>query len=297
MVNQKRYILCLICLIFCGICISQIPASELYLFQLTEDQSGQIHIHSPQYLSAFNQNGYTNQPFFMSQQELYVSVRKPQENQNDIFSIDISNRSVRQVTKTPQSEYSPTRIANTNYFGCVRQTTSGENIQNLYRYPIDQSNNGKALIPNTTNVGYFYFLKDNQAAVFLVDEPNKLAVADVHLNQVSFLSSNIGRCLRQHPDGSLLYVHKYTDDYWYLKLYDIENKRASIVTQTLAGREDFCIDQAGHIYMADGSKLYWHNGEENADWNLIFDLSVYGIQNISRMAINSNNQIAIINTP
>jgi hypothetical protein len=293
----KRFLVSCICLFLGVICVCQIPATELYLFQLTEDQSGQFHIHSPQYLSAFNQGGYTNQPFFISNQELYVSVRKPQENQNDIFSIDISNLSIRQVTKTPQSEYSPTRIGNTSYFGCIRQTTTGENIQNLYRYPIDQSSNGEALIPNTINVGYFYFLEDDQAAVFLVDEPNKLAVANIQTNQVSFLSSNIGRCLRQHSDGSLLYVHKYTDDYWYLKLYDIENKRASIVTETLAGREDFCIDKRGNIFMADGSKLFVHNGSENTKWKLVFDLSVYGIQNISRLAINADNQIAMINTP
>jgi hypothetical protein len=186
---------------------AQVPSTDLFLFQLSEDPSGRYHIHSPKYLSSFNPGGYTNQPTFISDHELYVSVRTIQENQNDIYAIDIQNASVRQVTDTPQSEYSPTRIKQSGYFGCVRQTTTGENIQNLFRYPLDQSTNGLAFIPKTMNVGYFSFLEENQAALFLVDDPNKLAIADLTTQKTEFLSSNIGRCLRTHPDGSLIYVH------------------------------------------------------------------------------------------
>lgn len=285
--------------LFCGLgalATAQVPAADLYLFELTENQGGAVHVHSPKYLSDFNRGGYTNQPFFVSDQELYVSVRLKEDNQNDIYAIQVADRTIRKVTETPDSEFSPTLFPDQARIGCVRQTTKGPNRQNLVVFPVDQSDNGQILLPEVENIGYFCPLDGGTIALFLVDGENRLAFSDPATGKTEARLSNIGRCLRMDQAGNLIYVHKYTDTYWYIKSYDPRLKRSAIITETLPGEEDFCLDQNGRIFMGKGSKLYLHPGTEGGDWNEIGDLSVYGIDRITRLALNRNNQLALIST-
>ena len=295
MMNMKIHILFLYCCIS-TVALAQVPVTDLYLLQLTEQPSGTLHVHSPKYLSEFNEGGYTNQPFFVSDQELYVSVRRKGDEQNDIYAIQPENRTIRKVTDTPESEFSPTLFPENGWIGCVRQTTEGPNRQNLVVFPLDQSDNGQTLFPDQENIGYFCPMDEQSVALFLVGDESRLAMSNIETGKTETRLSNIGRCLRKHPDGSLVYVHKYTDEYWYLKAYDLRNKRSSIIAETLPGEEDFCLDAQGRVYMGKGSKLYVHPGIENGEWTEIGDLSVYGIRNITRLALNGNNQLALIST-
>lgn len=289
---QTLFLLCCVG----ALALAQVPETDLYLFQLTEQPAGSIHVHSPEYLSGFNKGGYTNQPCFVTDRELYISVRKKEDNQNDLYAIQIDNRTIRRVTDTPDSEFSPTLFPDRARIGCVRQTTKGPNRQNLVVFPVDQSENGRILLPDVENIGYFCPMDAGIIALFLVEDQSRLAFSDPTTGNTEPRLSNIGRCLRLDPDGNLVYVHKYTDAYWYLKSYDPIQKRSGIITETLPGEEDFCLDKRGRIFMGKGSKLFMHPGTEDGDWNEISDLSVYGVGNITRLALNGNNQLALIST-
>jgi hypothetical protein len=295
MMNLKTYLLFL----FCGIgsvAFAQVPVTDLYLVQLTEQPAGTFHVHSPEYLSDFNAGGYTSQPFFASDQELYISVRKKGDDQNDLYAIHVDNQTIRKVTDTPESEFSPALLPGNGWLACVRQTVKGPNRQTLVAFPRDQSSNGQTLLPEREDIGYFCPLNEETIALFLVNDESRLALANIETGKTEFSLSNIGRCLRKHPEGDLVYVHKYTDAYWYLKIYDFENKRSSIITETLSGEEDFCLDAEGRIFMGKGSKLFVHPGKEDGQWAEIGDLSAYGIRNITRLALNGDNQLALIST-
>lgn len=291
---KSYHIIVFLLVIFASCINAQIPSTSLYLVDLDLNASVDNPVKNVSYLSAFNQNGYTNQPSFFSDDEAYVSVRKEGASQNDIYCLNIRNNTVRQVTDTPQSEYSPTLLPDGKSFGCVREILGDQVNQKLFVYPLDQSSNGKNLLPNIPNVGYFSFLKNKEIALFLVEENSKLAVANSGNGETSFLSSNIGRCLRTDVEGQLIYVHKYTDSFWYLKSYDVQQRRASIIDQTLAGKEDFCILPSGSYMMGNGSQLFIHNGNEDSDWILLADLSKFGITNITRLAVNKRSQLIIV---
>ena len=285
----------LVILVFLSHCLmAQVPVTELYLLDFTIDDTGRYHIHSPRYLSSFNMNGYTNQPMFISDDEVYVSVRKQGEDQHDIYSVHIGNGTVRQVTKTDESEYSPTPMGDGQKFACLRQVTGGEMDQQIFEYPIDQQGFGYPLMSNVKNAGYFAFLPNSNIAMFLLDEPNLLAIGNLQSRQYETISSNVGRCLRTTENGSLVYVHKFSEDYWYLKEYDTTAKRAKIIAETPDGREDFAIAPDGSIVMGDGGDMFiLRQGTD--EWEFIFDLSIFGINNITRLAINNRNQIVVVN--
>lgn len=273
---------------------AQVPVTDLYLFQLTEDDTSRWHAHSPKYLSGFNEEGYTNQPAFMTDDVLYVSVKKPEMQQNDIFSLDLSSGHIDEVTSTEVSEFSPTKMPDGVSFSCVRQVHGEEVDQQLYQYPFDRSLNGKSAFADIKNVGYHCWLGDDDVAMFLVHDPAQLALANMASGAHKVLASKIGRCLRKTPDGRLAYVHKYTDEFWYLKVMNPQNGDTEILTQTLPECEDFVIGPEGNYFMGKGSILYYLDTKGEKEWRPVADLAIFGIKKITRLAINSRLQLAVV---
>ncbi len=134
---------------------AQVPNTELYLFDLTVDDTSGYHVHSPRYLSGFNAGGYTNQPAFMDDNTLYVSVYSDSSGQNDIYALNLTGNTVEQVTTTDESEFSPTPHPDGVHFTCIRQVIGGETNQQLYQYPLDRSDEGSSVWPGILTVGYY----------------------------------------------------------------------------------------------------------------------------------------------
>jgi outer membrane protein assembly factor BamB len=276
--------------------LAQVPVTDLYLFQLTMDAEKIWHAHSPTYLSGFNDKGYTNQPEFITDDVLYVSVRSPHMEQNDIFSLNTKSGKIEQVTSTDESEFSPLKMPDGRSFSCVRQVHGDDMDQQLFSYPIDRSLNGSTLFSDIKNIGYHCWLNDNELALFLVNDPSRLATANVDAGTHKVLASKIGRSLHMTPDGKLAYVHKYTDEFWYLKTMDPKSGDTEIVTQTLPECEDFVISSDGYYFMGQGSELFVldpRSGEGKA-WQKVADLGIFGVEKITRLAMNARGDIAVV---
>lgn len=271
------------------------PATDLFLFQLTQDDSSRWHIHAPQLLSGFNPGGYTNQPAFITDDTLFVSVRKTSEDQNEIYALDLHALSLTRVTRTPQNEFSPLGHPDGDSFSCVRQETARDTMdQQVYIYPLDKSENGRPAFSDVRNVGYHCWLTEEKIALFLVGEPVRLALGNTMADTYRIWVSDIGRCLQRTPSGNLAYVHKYTDEFWYLKEMDVETRRSEIITRVPIGSEDFVLTAEGVCFMGHGSLLSVFDPAISDEWVPVLDLSMYGISKITRLAINSRNQLAVV---
>lgn len=296
--NRKTYLqLCFTSIILLSVIAStfaQVPVTDLYLFQLTQDNSGKWQAHSPKFLSGFNEGGYTNQPEFITDDELYVSVQTAEMQQNDIFSLNILTGQFEPVTATEASEFSPSKAPHSDAFSCVRQVI-GEGVdQQLFTYPLDRSRNGKSEFREIKNIGYYCWLDEKLAGMFLVDEPSHLALADTETGEHKIIASNIGRSLRRTTEGKLAYVHKYSDEFWYLKTLDPNTLETEILTKTLQNSEDFVISQGGHYFMGKESVLYVFDPSQSEDWIPVADLGIFGVQKITRLAINSRMELAVV---
>jgi hypothetical protein len=74
-----------------------------------------------------------------------------------------------------------------------------------------------------------------------------------------------------------------------------ETRKSEILVETLYGKEDFAIGPTGDYFMASGSILYvFHPQNKDSKWIPVFDLSVFGLSNITRLAISEDNRIAIV---
>ncbi len=96
-------------------------------------------------------------------------------------------------------------------------------------------------------------------------------------NRTRRITSSIGRTLLADASGSILYVHKFTDTYWYIKKYNPSSSTIDIISETPGLVEDFTVAPDGTYFIGVGSKLYSFHPKYNTTWQEVGDLSIHGI--------------------
>lgn len=282
-------------LILLGLMVLRAQRSDLYLLDIAEI-NGNYQLNNPRLLSHFNLEGYTNQPCFADLYTLLVSVGKSSSpGETDIYSLDLRNNEILRITQTPDREYSPQiDIKDHSKFNCVLVDTKNENAQILWQYPRDRSSGGKQISIQSGEVGYYCQLDSSWYAVFELGNPNKLWLHNLETKEKRFITNNPGRTLKRDTDGSLIYVHKFSDQYWFIKKVNTSSFLPSIVKKTLPDTEDFEVLSDGTIIMAQKSKVFALDRGEQPQWSQVADLSTMGIVDITRLAYNGINQLALV---
>lgn len=272
----------------------ELPVSNVFLLEMETVDSIYL-FKNPKYLTGFNAAGYNNQPSFVSNTEMMLTVQMPNENQTDIYLLDLEKNTKLRVTKTPESEYSPKAMPGNLYFSVVRVEMDEERSQRIWQYPLDRGDKGRAVFRYLRGAGYYHWLDRFTVAVFNVAATNYLSIADTRDESSRHLAPDIGRCFQSSPNGRLVFVHKITDGNWMIKAMNKSTLQAQEIIKTLPGVEDFGILSDGTILMGRGSRLYKYHPLQDKDWEEIADFKSIGIHSITRMAISGDNKIAIVN--
>lgn len=281
---------------FLSLTLAQVPISNIYVFDLDVESDSVFKFTKPRYLTDFNKNGYNNQPAFFSNDELYVSVKLPHENQHDIYAFDLKKRTKLKVTATTESEFSPSRMLDYYNFSVLRQEINGQDtLQRIWQFPVDRLSNGKPVFKYMNDIGYYQWLNSSRIALFKVGRPNELVIADTYTDKSESITTNIGRCLKSKSNGTLIYVQKSEFDEWKIMEYNVYKEQITPIVETVPGSEDFALLNDGTYLMAKGSKIFKFNpykGDE--EWLEIANLRFYDINNITRLAVSGDNKIAIV---
>jgi len=269
--------------------------TDLYVFQLASSPDHSYHVYQPKFLSGFNPGGYTNQPWFVSNEELLVSVRKKEDKQNDIYLLSLSARKVRQITKTSVNEYSPRLHPDGQHLNVLRQAESDSIDQQVFQTSWPGGGEYKSLTPSTRDVGYYTWLNKDELALFRIDgESNKLVIENMRDHRNRQITSSVGRTLLTDKSGSVMYVHKFNDDYWYIKKYHPATGTIDIIIQTPGKAEDFIVAPDGTYFIGLGQKLFYFHPLYDTAWQVVSDLSIYGIQQITRLAISPDGKQLVL---
>lgn len=274
-----------------------LPKTNVVVFDM-QRSGDNFSLNNGRMLTAFNQTGYNNQPHFINNYEVYLTSQAPNSPQSDIVSLSLASGVKASVTATPESEYSPALTPDRRFFTVVRTDAGGEKRQRLWRYPIDRSHAGEAVLKYHTMVGYYTWLSDTTLACFMLEgAENYLAVVNTRNENSVRLANNIGRSLLRAPDGNLLYIHKGTPQTWFVKSLDPISNTSKIVIQTLPYSEDMVCLPDGTLLATSGSKLYAYTmSKGDQTWREIANLADYGLLNLKRLAVNRNlDKIAIVN--
>ena len=297
--NIKLSVLFFVCF-GCATLVAQIPSTNIYLFDMEQVNDTLFEFSNPKFLTQFNNGGYNNQPYFLNENELFITVRRPNDDQTEIYALDLEQLTRRKVTETDEGEYSAKLTPNSFLFSAVREEfIEGDTIRRLWEFPVAQDNDGKPVFKYINDIGYYEWLNSREVAVYLTQNPSKLSIANTVTDQLDTIATNVGRCFKLLPNGNLAFVKKTQYEGWTimqkkLNRYQRDSDYVPII-KTLEGSEDFEILNDGSIIMAQGSKLFRHDPYFGGnEWVEMADLRLFGVRNISRIAVNFENQIAIV---
>ena len=288
-----KLVLNLIVLFNCTKFIAQ-SDSEIFLLDIKFKQD-KIEISNVKKIS--NNKGYNNQPIFVSNDKiLFTSERNLQ---NDIVQYDSSDNSLKYLTNTLTSEYSPIRYKK-NKVTAVSLDKKGE--QYLRIYDIKDST---FKIPFTDKiVGYYnYSKKIRNLIISSVLENNQLVLytSNLKTKEHTYIDNNTGRSIHNIPknkfgEEKISYISK-KDSIWNINYVDLSSYNTKTITTTLNNNEDICWFKDGSILTSHKNNLYIFNSKLSNDWILLCSLEEYGITNISRIAINpDNDKLALVNS-
>ncbi len=293
---MRILILCLLAMLFHpGLSQGQdLPNTNVYLLQM-EQVDTLLTFDSPQFLTGFNTGGYNNQPNFVSNTELMMTVGLENSNQTDIYLFDLEKKTRLRMTKTPESEYSPHVSPENLFFSVVRVETDEGHSQRLWQYPFDRKDQGRPVFKYLRGIGYYYWLDRFRVALFNVADVNYLSLGDTRDETTRHLAPNVGRSFQKSPNGRLVFVHKITEGNWVIKAMDTNSLEVETIVPTLPDCEDFIILKDGSILMGKGSRLYQYHPRKDKIWREVAELKNLGIFHITRLAASSDGKLAIVN--
>ena len=268
--------------------------SEIFLLDIKFKQD-KIEISNVKKIS--NNKGYNNQPIFVSNNKvLFTSERNFQ---NDIVEYNSSKKSLKYLTNTQTSEYSPIRYKK-NKVSAVSLDKKGEQYLRIYNIKNNTYN-----IPFTDKiVGYYNYSKQiKNLIISSVLENNELVLytSNLKTKEHTYVDNNTGRSIHNIPkykfgQEKISYISK-KDSIWNINYVDLSNYKTKTITTTLNNNEDICWFKDGSILTSYKNNLYIFNSKLSKNWKLLCSLEEYGITNISRIAINpDNDKLALVNS-
>ena len=202
--------------------------------------------------------GYDNQPAFSQDSHYLFFTSIARDSQADIACLQLDNMELGQITKTGESEYSPTPINAAGSFTVVRVEKDSTQRIWLFSRP---GKKPKVLFKKIKKIGYHAWTAKDEAAFFILGEPHYLLYAGPGKKTVK-VDTAIGRCLQKMPDEkAVTYVSKADSNVWMLRKYSPETNQISDLVKMPAGVEDYAWTPWKTIWAFDkGSLLEWKTG-------------------------------------
>ncbi len=277
---------------------------EVYLVDMEKSKSGQ-KFGKP--LNITRRPGYDNQPIFTpdSHSILYTSMRE--DYQTDIYKYSIKDSSTSRITKTSESEYTPS-ILPADGKSIVVVRVEPDSTQRLWRFDAN-GDNPSVLLDSVKGVGYYGWLGASHLGLFVLGRERNLPftlqitpfdAVNPHgtgLPKPDTIETKIGRCIRRVPTsiaGSQLaasFVHKLSDSVWMIKRVNLNNRIMSQICPTVSGAEDYLWTQNGTLIMGQGLKLFARHPRKDSGWREIADFSTsIATGYIKRLAISPDEK-------
>lgn len=286
--TERRVIFSLAVLLMTSqVTLAQPPAdSEIYLVDIALNRQP-AEVSKP--VNTTQRKGYNNQPSFTPDGNGLLYTAMQTDGQTDIHRYDLSSKTTVRLTRTPESEYSPTVTPDQAHFSVVR--VEKDQTQRLWQFPINSAGEPTLVLEKIKPVGYHCWLDADELALFILGKPNSLQLARVSTGDTIRVATNIGRAIHKVPGkNAISFVHKRTPTDWEISQLDLKSRQLTVITRTLDGSEDFVWTPDGTLLMCRGPILYQYKPGGQANWLQLADFSANGIKQLTRLAIDSSGK-------
>jgi WD40 repeat protein len=237
-----------------------------------------------------DRSGYDNQPFFTvdGRSFYYTSAR---EGQTDIYRYDFASASARQLTDTPESEYSPTPMPDGQHFSVVR--VERDSTQRLWAFTV-KGVAVKPVLDTIKPVGYHAWLNADTVYVFVLGQPATLRLAEPTRGTATIVASDVGRSIFRIPGRHAVSYVQRDSTGGMIRSLDPGTGAVRDLTRLPAGAEFYAWTPDGDILSASGNQLLrWRSGQPS--WEVVAQFSEPGLQKISRLAVSPmGDRIALV---
>jgi Tol biopolymer transport system component len=282
---------------------AQMPGFDIYIGDLTL-QNEQLEVSHLKALT--NRPEYDNQPLFLPDGDsiLYTSaLTRNKIEQTDSMFVSLKSGLISNITKSIESEYSPTLMPSGDSISVIRAVNDK---QKLWRYPLfhkqQSAKPASELLTHINPVGYHAWIDNNRVMLFVLGEPHTLQLADINKQTSQVLDKNIGPSLFAIPDSSLMSyttsIGEGDDILWQLKSYHPETGQVELLTVLPKGAYYYAWSGNGYAIAAvDSMLMQWDKANSDKGWQLFADVSDICSKGVTRLSTNSqNSRIALVCT-
>jgi hypothetical protein len=258
------------------------PATEIYLAPMKFGPAGPLV--GPARNVTENPGRYDNQPFFGSDGRTMLFTSNRDGKQTDIYFLELPTRQMRQFTRTPESEYSPTVMPDDAGVSAIRVEADG--TQRLWKF--GELGGGPTLVlPGVKPAGYHAWIDAGRVAVYVLGKPATLQIVDVASGKSETVAGDIGRSLLRRPSGTITFVHRENGAAT-VKEYDPSDRAVRPLVAALDGNpeHDAAWGPDGSLFMTRGGEVHaWRPGWDG--FRLVGDP---GIGQLSRLAVSDDGR-------
>ena len=265
------------------------PASDIYVGDLSVFD-GLYYLDELENITNRG-NVYDNQPSFTpdSRSILYTASYG---DQTEIHRYYLASGRTTRITRTAESEYSPSSIPGDRALSVVRVEQDAN--QRLWRFTMEGMDQD-LLLPNIAPVGYHEWANPETVLLFVLGSPPTLQTANVLTENSEVLAENIGRILKKIPNrDAWSFVQKTDQNEGWISSVTTESGQIEPLVRTLNEDGFHAWTSEGVLLGSQGKELYQWNPSLEDNWRKIADLS-YLSGPISRIAISPNSStIAVV---
>jgi hypothetical protein len=241
---------------------------------------------------------YDNQPMFTqdSRSLLYATEYGYGDRvQTEIHRYYLSSRRETRITRTDESEYSPTPVPGDRAFSAIR--VEADSAQRIWRFTMEGMD-GEVLLRNLNAVGYHAWGNETTVLLYVLGEPPTIRIADLTTGESEVVASEVGRSLNKIPNrNAWSFVERVSAGEAWINEVNIGTHEVRRLISTVGGGEYHAWTPEGVLLMALGSRIYQWDSQVDGDWRRVADLADMGIT-VSRIAVSPDgSKIAIVGDP
>jgi hypothetical protein len=265
------------------------PGTDIWIFDYSQEG---LDIGSG--IQATNRPGYDNQPHFLPGGRILLFTSIDEAGQADIHRFDIRARTTGPLTNTaPESEYSATLMPSGDGISVIR--VEADSTQRLWSFDLS-GEHPQVLLQDLQPVGYHAWITEDELALFILGSPATLQIASVGKGRSTVAASDIGRSLHRVPGKETVsFVQWDGGRGGFITELDPKTGQTEVLAPLLDGNEFYAWTPEGALLMGQGSKLFCFVPGTSTGWEPVADLSVVGIDGLSRIAVSpEGDRVAVV---
>ncbi|MCE3228870.1 MAG: hypothetical protein K0S32_3421 [Bacteroidetes bacterium] len=288
----------LLCLLVTNAGFAQLPNTDLWLFSL-KNEKGIYSVEKGENIT--KRIGYDNQPCFSEDGKTIYYVSTRDDNQADIYLYNIGGKKSIQFTKTRESEYSPTIMADKKNLASVVVLSDSSQIilpiglktASTTIYPDHKTKFEDKAISKMDSVGYFTFLNEDTVLYYKLTSPHSLRSLSLKTGKDNFIASSPVRGFKAINRNEFIYGIKDSSKVSFYR-YNCVLQKASKYAEYNSTNEDILWHPQLGLLKSEGSKILRYLEKENS-WVLLFDLEPFKVTKITRFTFdNKTKQLVVV---